>query len=47
MLQVLAGMIQRKLAIYPADDRSVIDFWFESMEGRPSLQLKSGIAATE
>ncbi len=43
MLQVLSGMIRRKLEIYPNDNRVVMDFWFESKSGKDVLQVKSMI----
>jgi len=44
MLQILSGIIHRKLEIYPNDNRAVMDFWFESKSGKDVLQVKSMIS---
>jgi len=41
MLQILFGMLNKRIELYPNDDRIVMDYWFESKSGTDVLQVKS------
>jgi len=41
MLHMILGMIQQKINRYPNDNRFIVEFWFESENGRNHLQVKS------
>ena len=43
MLQILFGMLNKRIELYPDDDRIIMDFWFESKQGKDVLQVKSVI----
>lgn len=43
MLQILFGMLNKRIELYPNDDRVIMDFWFEEKLGQDVLQVKSVI----
>jgi len=43
MLQILFGMLNKRIELYPDDDRIIMDVWFESKQGKDVLQVKSVI----
>jgi len=43
MLQILFGILNKKIELYPDDNRIIMDFWFESKNGEDHLQVKSMI----